>query len=74
MPKKNWETLYAQMRPTLAGATQHRVVDVGKEEDAGAGGPPLVAAKGVLRTSLGRMGRLPGTFERLDQVVLEGEG
>jgi heme-degrading monooxygenase HmoA len=75
VPKQNWETLYAHLKPTLAGATQHTVQRYGADEklvdmDHQS---PLVLSKGVLKTSLGRMGRLPGTFVRSDLEVKGGE-
>ena len=71
VPRRNWETLYAQMKPMLAGATQHRVQNVGEERGAVIRNP-LVLSKGVLKSSLGRMGRLSGTFPRRDILVSEG--
>jgi heme-degrading monooxygenase HmoA len=63
---KNYETVYAHTKPMLAGATQHRVQGGFSEkgEEEAVYRDSLVYAKGVLRTSLGRMGRLPGTFDR----------
>jgi heme-degrading monooxygenase HmoA len=63
---KNWETVYAHTKPMMAGATQHKVQG-GFSEKGGEEAEykhSLVYAKGVLKTSSGRMGRLPGTFDR----------
>ena len=63
---KNWETVYAHTKPMLAGAIQHKVQGSFSEkgEEEAVYKHSLVYAKGVLKTALGRMGRLPGTFDR----------
>lgn len=71
VPRKNWETLYGQMKPTLAGATQHRSGE--KDEESLGLKNSLVLSRGVLKTSLGRMGRLSGNFVRSDFMVQDGE-
>ncbi|KAI4729589.1 hypothetical protein E4T49_02724 [Aureobasidium sp. EXF-10728] len=63
---KNYETVYAHTKPMLLGATQHKVQGsfAEKEGEDAVYKNSLVYAKGVLKTSQGRMGRLPGTFDR----------
>ncbi|THY31342.1 hypothetical protein D6D01_02955 [Aureobasidium pullulans] len=69
--KKNWETVYGHMKPMFAGETRHKV-ETGlseKNEEGAVWRSPLVFTRGVLKTSLGRMGRLPGSYIRSDLEV-----
>ncbi|KAI5196651.1 hypothetical protein AUEXF2481DRAFT_7329 [Aureobasidium subglaciale EXF-2481] len=73
--KKNYETVYAHVKPMLAGATQHKVESMlpDKTGEETIWRTSLVYSKGVLRTSLGRMGRLPGSFDRSKLEVNDDE-
>ncbi|PNS17142.1 hypothetical protein CAC42_7196 [Sphaceloma murrayae] len=61
VPSGNYESIYDQFPPMLAGATQHRVDKEGLEGKTEEWQSPIVdARKGPLRSSKGRMARSTG--------------
>ncbi|KAG8626444.1 hypothetical protein KVT40_005389 [Elsinoe batatas] len=61
VPSGNYESVYAQMPPTLLAATQHRVVtEEGGRKKEGWTLPVVDARKGQLKSSKGRMARSEG--------------